>query len=122
MVDTCVICGEPVPEGRQVCPVCIDKSQEAKADGGKLELDLVPIELIEDVAIIRMYGTQKYGDSENWKKVELRRYVNALFRHFLAFLRDHNSVDEESGLPHYKHMACNMAFICAMMRGANDGN
>ena len=23
MIDRCVLCGEPVPEGRQVCPVCI---------------------------------------------------------------------------------------------------
>lgn len=26
-------------------------------------------------------------------------------------------VDTESGIPHYKHMACNMAFICEMLGG-----
>lgn len=90
--------------------------QKAKADAGKLELDLVPTQLIRDVALVRMYGTNKYGDPENWKQVEPRRYSNALYRHFLAFLDDPHSVDDESGIPHYKHMACNMAFICELMK------
>lgn len=92
-------------------------STEAKFDGGKLELDLVPMQINRDVAEVRMYGTKKYGDPDNWKKVELRRYVNALLRHTLAFVEDNKSVDEESGIPHYKHMACNVAFICEMLKG-----
>ena len=95
----------------------VSTSQEAKADSGKLELDLVPTQIARDIAQVRMYGTDKYGDPENWKRVELRRYVNALLRHTLAFLEDEDSVDEESGIEHYKHMACNMAFICEMKKG-----
>lgn len=95
-------------------------NQSAKADEGKLELDLVPTKIIEDIACVRMYGNKKYKDPDNWKTVEVRRYVNALFRHFLAFLRNPRSVDPESGIHHYKHMACNMAFICEMMGGAAD--
>lgn len=89
---------------------------EAKADAGKLELDLVPVQIVRDIAQVRMYGTAKYHDPENWRKVELRRYINALLRHTLAFIEDPDSVDEESGIPHYKHMACNMAFICQIMK------
>lgn len=89
----------------------------AKADAGKLEIDLVPMQIVRDIAEVRMYGNKKYGDPDNWKTVELRRYVNALLRHTLAFANDINSVDEESGIPHYKHMACNMAFISEMMEG-----
>lgn len=89
---------------------------EAKLDAGKLELDLVPVQIVRDVAEVRMYGNKKYGDPENWRTVELRRYVNALLRHTLAFVEDYASRDEESGIEHYKHMACNMAFICEMMR------
>lgn len=92
-------------------------NQIAKADAGKLEIDLVPAQIARDIAEVRMYGNAKYGDPNNWKKVELRRYVNALLRHTLEFLDDNGSVDEESGIPHYKHMACNMAFICEMMKG-----
>ena len=78
---------------------------EAKADSGKLELDLVPVQIVRDIAQVRMYGTAKYHDPENWRKVELRRYINALLRHTLAFIENQDSVDEESGIPHYKHMA-----------------
>lgn len=90
-------------------------NQEAKADDGKLELDLVPRQIIRDIAEIRMYGNRKYGDPDNWKTVELRRYINAMLRHTLAFLDDMNGVDTESGLAHYKHACCNWAFICEMM-------
>lgn len=97
-----------------------EHSQEAKADAGKLELDLVPVQILRDIAQVRMYGNAKYGNPDNWKTVEMRRYINALLRHLLAFLEDHNSKDEESGIEHYKHMACNMAFICEMMRADHE--
>lgn len=91
-------------------------NQEAKKDAGKVELDLVPMQILRDVAEVRMFAVYgKYPDPNNWKKVELRRYVNAMLRHMTAFVEDYNSIDEESGLPHYKHIACNAAFICHMM-------
>lgn len=62
------------------------------------------------VAEVRMYGTEKYGDSENWRKVEPKRYVDALYRHLLAYIEG-NEVDEESGLSHLAHMACNLSFL-----------
>ena len=91
--------------------------QTAKADAGKLQLSLVPTQIIKDVAEVRMYGNKKYKDPDNWKTVEMRRYIDALLRHTLEFVADPNSVDSESGIAHYKHMACNMAFICEMMAG-----
>lgn len=87
-----------------------DDDQSAKADKGKLELSLVNPELVKAVAEVRMYGTEKYGDSENWRKVEPKRYVDALYRHLLAYIEG-NEVDEESGLSHLAHMACNLSFL-----------
>ena len=87
-----------------------DKDQSAKADKGKLELSLVNPELVKAVAEVRMYGTEKYGDSENWRKVEPKRYIDALYRHLLAYIEG-NEVDEESGLSHLAHMACNISFL-----------
>lgn len=81
-----------------------------KADKGKLELSLVNPQLVKAVAEVRMYGTEKYGDSENWRKVEPKRYVDALYRHLLAYIEG-NEVDEESGLSHLSHMACNISFL-----------
>lgn len=87
-----------------------DTDQSAKADKGKLELSLVNPELVKAVAEVRMYGTEKYGDSENWRKVEPKRYVDALYRHLLAYIEG-NEADEESGLSHLAHMACNISFL-----------
>lgn len=94
-----------------------DPAQSAKADAGKLRLSLVPVQIIRDIAEVREYGNRKYGDPENWRQVDMRRYVDALLRHMLAFVEAPDGVDSESGIQHYKHMACNMAFICEMMRG-----
>lgn len=97
-------------------------SQEAKRDEGKLQISLVPMQIVRDIAEVRMYGNRKYGDPENWRQVEKQRYIDALLRHLLAYLEDPNGVDDESGIKHYKHVACNLAFICEMEREeAEDG-
>ena len=88
--------------------------QEAKADSGKPQLTLVPRKILTDIARVREYGTRKYGDPENWKQVDRQRYRDAAFRHFLAYLDDPAGTDEESGLPHLAHLACNIAFLCEL--------
>lgn len=88
--------------------------QAVKADAGKLRLTLVPHEVIRAIARVRMYGTEKYGDTENWRRVKVERYRDALLRHTLAYLEEPQGVDEESGLHHWEHMACNIAFIAEM--------
>lgn len=89
-------------------------NQDAKADCGKAKLTLVPRKILFDIARIREYGVQKYHDPDNWKKVEPERYRDAAFRHLCAYLDDPSGVDEESGLPHLWHLACNIAFLCEM--------
>lgn len=85
-----------------------------KSDKEKPRLDLVPPAIIEAVGIIRTYGVEKYGENTNWEKVEPERYRAAFMRHLCEYLRDHKSVDEESGLPHLWHIACNVAFLCEL--------
>ena len=89
-------------------------NQQAKADEGKAQLTLVPRKIIWDIARVRMYGNKKYGDPDNWKQVEIERYRDAAFRHFMAYLDDPSGLDEESGLPHLWHLATNIAFLCEM--------
>lgn len=89
-------------------------AQNAKADAGKPRLSLVPQQIIWDIAEVREYGNRKYGDPDNWKTVEKQRYRDAAYRHFLAYLADPDGVDEESGISHLKHLACNIAFLCEM--------
>lgn len=97
-------------------------TQSAKADDGKAKLTLVPRDIIYAIARVREYGTKKYHDPNNWKKVEPERYKDAMFRHMLAYLDDPYGFDEESGLPHLWHLACNVAFLCEMYHDEYVGN
>ena len=93
------------------------QDQEAKADAGKPKLSLVPTQVIRDIAEVREYGNKKYHDPDNWRQVEPGRYIDALYRHLLAMVDDPYSLDEESGLAHYKHVATNAAFLCELLKG-----
>ena len=94
--------------------------QNAKADAGKYRPSIVPMrELIKDIAAVREYGDKKYGDTNSWQRVDRERYVDALGRHTIEFLDNPTSRDEESGLPHLWHIACNVAFLCEMYKEAD---
>lgn len=91
-----------------------ETNQTAKHDEGKAQLSLVPPKIIYAIAAIRRFGSEKYGDPENWKQVEPQRYRDAMYRHMLTYIEDPHGVDEESGLPHLWHLACNAAFLCEL--------
>ena len=169
MEERCIVCGNIIPDGRQVCGICglgksskaektkpyfnlkndvcaicfqkhievdhargnhfcfecnklteeiIDEinNQDAKADGGKPILSLVPKEIIYEIEKVRSFGVKKYKDPDNWKKVEMERYHQALLRHTLAVWEDINARDKESGLLHLSHIATNVAFLLEMMK------
>lgn len=101
-------------------PIDEDKStilskniQCAKADKGKLPISLVPMFIIKCIAAIRKYGEEKYHAPNNWVLVDKQRYVDAMWRHLIAY-QEGEIYDKESGLPHLWHAACNMAFILEM--------
>lgn len=99
---------------------------DAKQDEGKLQLSLVPPEIINQIAAVRMYGNQKYHNPDNWQTVEIARWWDALLRH-LMYCAEHglDSRDPESGLPSLAHAACNIAFIVEKIterRRNHDGN
>ena len=81
-----------------------------KHDGGKPRLDLVPPELIEAVGTVMTHGAEKYGEA-SYRQVQPQRYRSALMRHICKWLKDPHGKDEDSGLPHLWHIACNVAFL-----------
>ena len=97
----------------------MENNQSVKADAGKPKLSLVPSQIIYEIAKVREYGNNKYpeGGKDNWKEVEIERYIDAAYRHFLAVVEDPLSKDEESGLHHLSHLACNIAFLCEKLLG-----
>jgi hypothetical protein len=134
MEDRCIMCGASVPEGRHVCKSCEEinsgasrldqvlhdgwkkQFETAKYDAGKPTLSLVPKEIIYEIEKVRSFGVKKYKDPDNWKKVEVERYHQALLRHTLAVWNDIKARDKESGLLHLSHIATNIAFILELIK------
>lgn len=104
-----------------VCAFYDESKPTAKADTGKPRISLVPPAVITAIARIREYGVEKYKDPDNWRKVEIGRYHDAFLRHVVACMGDMNAVDEESGLPHLHHAACNLAFMIEIMEEKKNG-
>lgn len=110
-----VIEGDDPAQGCGPQDVAFDRAdQSAKTDAGKIRPTLVPPALIEAVAAVREYGCSKYHDPDNWRRVEPQRYRDAAYRHWLAYLKNPEACDPESGLPHLWHLACNAAFLIEM--------
>lgn len=66
---------------------------------------MVSYELVEQVALVRMFGAKKYSRS-NWKKgFFITRSCAAALRHIFSFLRGETN-DPESGLSHLAHAVC----------------
>lgn len=91
-----------------------------KETQGKLNLSLVPPEIISAVANIREYGCKKYDNPENWKGVAPELFNQAMQRHVLACWQNWAAVDPETGMPHIWHIACNVAFMCADLERKNN--
>jgi hypothetical protein len=87
-----------------------ETSEGRKADIGKLRYSLLPPSIWQVIRVLE-YGARKYAP-DNWKKVPdaETRYFDALHRHLAAW-RAGEVNDEESGLPHIAHVACNALFL-----------
>lgn len=90
-------------------------NQSAKADDGKPKPSLVPKQIIYEIEKVRNFGVKKYNDPDNWRRVDIDRYHEALLRHTLAIWDDVAARDKESGMLHLAHIACNVAFILELM-------
>lgn len=82
-----------------------------KFDTGKPEFTLIPPTFLLEVVKVLTAGKQKYA-ANNWVYVEgaKKRYHDALQRHLNAVLRG-EILDPETGLSHYAHMTCCIAFL-----------
>ena len=82
-----------------------------KDDKEKNRLDLVEPEFIEGIGEVLTFGANKY-EPNNWQKVEdaENRYYAAALRHLIAW-RKGEKIDQETGLSHLDHVACNIMFL-----------
>jgi hypothetical protein len=76
---------------------------------GKYEPTLVYPSFIEAIAIVRRYGIEKHGDSEDWRSTPSIDHLDALGRHYLAMMKG-EELAADSQLPHLYHLGCNVMF------------
>lgn len=83
-----------------------------KYDEGKPRMDLIPPELLTEVAKILTFGANKYAD-RNWEKgMDWGRVYGALQRHLWSWWSG-DSKDAETNESHLAHAACCIAFLIA---------
>ena len=82
-----------------------------KYDGDIPMMNLVPLSSVYAVAEVMTFGAKKYSPN-GWKSVPdaVNRYTAAMLRHMTA-IQDGEEIDEDSGLPHADHIACNALFL-----------
>lgn len=102
--------------GKELKNALDELDQQAKADAGKPHPSYCPVALIEGVVAVREHGTAKYGDPENWRRVEPDRYHEAILRHTLEIWEDPYAMDPDSGFYHLQHIATNISFLLQMRK------
>ena len=88
----------------------IKRDQNAKADKGKIRMELIPTTAFKGLGRVLTFGAEKYGDN-TWQGVETERYIGALLRHICAYIEDPYGRDEESRLYHTEHILANAMFL-----------
>lgn len=91
-----------------------DFSEGVKFDTNKIQMELLPLRELREVARVLTYGAKKYAP-DNWKKVPnaKERYAGALLRHLTEY-REGNTFDHETcpdPLRHIAQVACNALFL-----------
>ena len=81
-------------------------------DDGKPRHDLIAPEMLDGVAAVLACGVKKYGERDWEKGLLWGNTLASTMRHLIAWMQ-REELDEESGLPHLDHAACNIMFLCA---------
>jgi hypothetical protein len=77
---------------------------------GKPQLSQIDNELLKQTAFVLEFGERKYNRG-NWRKgITYNRCIDSLMRHVAAF-KEGQTNDEETGLAHLGHAACNIMFL-----------
>ena len=83
-----------------------------KKDTGKLPLELLPVDVLEEVAKVLQFGANKYA-ANNWRGgIAYSRVYGATLRHLFAWWRGEDN-DAETGLSHLAHAICELCFALA---------
>lgn len=97
------------------------RGDKYKHDDGKLMWDLLPLEMVKPIVEVLTFGAKKYSPN-SWQLVKegKKRYYAAMMRH-ISDWQSGEFFDQESGLPHLAHAACNMIFLLWLTRDDAEG-
>ena len=99
------------------------EEKDLKKDTGKLRLDLLPVDALEEVSKVYAFGAKKYAEHSWEAGMKLSRVYAALLRHLFAWWRGED-YDKESGLLHLAHVAWNaitlLTYALREVRGIDD--
>ena len=99
-------------------------SDPSLVEGIKHDSDKTPCELLSPTAMlgtaeVLAFGAKKYAPN-NWRKgLAWSRVIGAILRHMYAFMQGED-LDQETGLPHLDHAACEIMFLQEFFRTRKD--
>lgn len=88
----------------------VDAGGAAKADTGKAQLSLIPVEALNEMAKALAYGAQKYGRNNFKRGHAYSRVLDAALRHLNA-MASGELIDAESGNTHLSHALASLAML-----------
>lgn len=81
-------------------------------DENKVDMSLLPVEALWEVAKVMTYGAYKYL-RDNWRSgMKWSRVIAPMQRHYAKFMMGED-IDPENGLLHLSELACNALFLLA---------
>ena len=81
-----------------------------KNDDGKVDWSLLPIEAMEDVIRVFMFGEKKYARFNYRLGFDSNRLVAACMRHLLSWQKG-DDLDPETGISHLAHAVCTLLML-----------
>lgn len=97
------------------------KGSGARLNNGKPDYSLIPLSTLADEALVWEYGKRKYA-AWNWAKgMPWSVPFACIQRHLAAWQRGEEN-DQESGLPHMAHVACNVRMLTHYAQFYPDGD
>jgi hypothetical protein len=104
------------------CCVTPPAPRDHKTPDGKIRVEFVPYELMEQAGCAMTYGVEKHGRARSWEDNTdpdgWLMYVGAAMRHLGKYLRSRldggDGRDSESGLSHLAGLAASVSILCRM--------
>ena len=86
------------------------------------QMQEVGLFVLDDVIEVWKVGAEKYAQW-NWAAgMPWSKPIACIARHYLYIAEHGNPIDDESGLPHWAHIICNMQMLMLYMETYPEGN